>query len=196
MSPLVYSVILKSDKIKEWHVCNNRKFNVVFEFCEVTSNCSRYVSLPTVNTHGMTVLHYLEQLNVFKNVFYCFSDSLRNELFNYSVFITDVLKFIIHSTSNSNKNKWNIKLFSWWKEIGKRAETSVRKTSRIKSNERCHIAIISRQFQVVWDRNCVRIFMQILNRWKRRRNWRKNRKSIYFSFGASSHMLKFGRFTS
>ena len=111
--------------------------------------------------HTRCVLHYLENPNVFKNVFHWLSD---NELFSYSFFIMDVLNFIIHSIGNSNIKKWNVKLFSWRKEIGKRAETSVKTTTRIISKERCHIAIISRQFQVVWDRNCVGIIIQILNK--------------------------------
>ena len=37
-----------------------------------------------------------------------------------------VWNLIIHSISNCNKKKWNVKLFSWWKEIGKRAETNVK----------------------------------------------------------------------
>ena len=38
-------------------------------------------------------------------MFFSFSDSLRNEPFNHSVFIMAGLNFIIHSISNSNKNK-------------------------------------------------------------------------------------------
>ena len=68
ISCFFYSATPHSHKIKQWHVCNYRKFNVVCEVCVVTSNCSRYVSLPTVNIHGVCFALYLEHLNVFKNV--------------------------------------------------------------------------------------------------------------------------------
>ena len=69
----------------------------------------RDTCISSYGQHTRCVLHYLKNPNVFKNVFHWLSD---NKLFTYSVFIMDVLNFIIHSIDNSNIKKRNVKLFS------------------------------------------------------------------------------------